>query len=54
MDNQLTRQLIRNWLQQRQAHPEPPPSPEQIRRKVGWAPETTDENEQDAFLAPAS
>ncbi|HYD62183.1 MAG TPA: hypothetical protein VEC35_17605 [Noviherbaspirillum sp.] len=37
MDNQLTKQLIRTWLQHRQAHPEPPPSPDQIRRKVGWA-----------------
>ncbi|HJV87560.1 MAG TPA: hypothetical protein VJ698_18975 [Noviherbaspirillum sp.] len=37
MNNLHTKQLVRAWLQRRQAHPEPPPELEQIRREVGWA-----------------
>lgn len=31
-----TNEQVRNWMQQRQADRSPPPSPEQIRRELGW------------------
>jgi hypothetical protein len=27
---------VRSWMQQRQSTPTPPPSPDQIRRELGW------------------
>lgn len=27
---------VRSWMRQRQAERTPPPSPEQIRRELGW------------------
>lgn len=36
MNNQLTKELIRAWLMQRQEHPGLLPELEQIRRQVGW------------------
>jgi hypothetical protein len=29
-------QQVRSWMQQRQADKSPPPSPEEIRRQLGW------------------
>lgn len=31
-----TNEQVRNWLQQRQADRLPPPSPDEIRRQLGW------------------
>lgn len=31
-----TNEQVRNWMRQRQADRSPPPSPEQIRRELGW------------------
>lgn len=31
-----TSQQVRDWLQQRQTERKPPPTPEQIRRELGW------------------
>lgn len=31
-----TKQQVRDWMQQRQAEHKPPPTPEQIRRELGW------------------
>jgi hypothetical protein len=36
MDHPLTKELIRAWLKQRQAHPKPLPELAQIRRQLGW------------------
>lgn len=30
------KEVVRNWLQQRQVQSGPPPSPEEIRRQLGW------------------
>jgi hypothetical protein len=30
------RELLRNWMQQRQVAVTPPPSPEEVRRQLGW------------------
>jgi hypothetical protein len=29
-------QQVRSWMQQRQAERKPPPSPDEIRRELGW------------------
>lgn len=31
-----THQEVRSWMQQRQVSPVPPPSPEEVRRQLGW------------------
>jgi hypothetical protein len=31
-----SQEQVRNWMQQRQADRSPPPTPEQIRRQLGW------------------
>jgi len=36
MDNQPTKEVVRNWLQQRRTTSEPPPDIDQIRRQLGW------------------
>jgi len=36
MSNPPTKEVVRQWLHQRQAGREPPPSIEQIRRELGW------------------
>jgi hypothetical protein len=30
------REVVRTWMQQRQASGSPPPSPEQVRIELGW------------------
>lgn len=29
-------QQVRDWMKQRQAEQKPPPTPEEIRRELGW------------------
>lgn len=36
MNNQPTKELVRNWLQQRRTSSYPPPDIDQIRRQLGW------------------
>lgn len=36
MDSKPTQQQVRNYMQQRAQSKEPPPTPEQIRRELGW------------------
>jgi phosphoribosylaminoimidazole-succinocarboxamide synthase len=31
-----SKDLVRNWLHQRQAERTPPPTPEQVREELGW------------------
>lgn len=31
-----SKQQIRDWMQQRQQEHKPPPTPEEIRRQLGW------------------
>ncbi|MBD8531521.1 MULTISPECIES: hypothetical protein [unclassified Massilia] len=31
-----TNEQVRNWMQQRQADRSPPPTPDEIRRQLGW------------------
>jgi len=31
-----TNQQVRSWMQQRQVDRVPPPSPEEVRRELGW------------------
>jgi len=31
-----TPQQVRDWMQKRQVDQKPPPTPEQIRRELGW------------------
>lgn len=57
MDKQRIRQLIRAWMAQRRAHPEPLPSLDQIRRAVGWTEHDRPEDcaaESPNPLAPAA
>lgn len=30
------KQVVREWMQHRQVERKPPPTPEQIRRELGW------------------
>lgn len=42
--NPITRptpQQVRDWMKQRQVEQRPPPTPEQIRRELGWNWKTT-------------
>lgn len=34
--NRPTNEQVRSWMQQRQADRSPPPTPEEIRRQLGW------------------
>ena len=36
MDNQPTKEVVRNWLQQRSITSDPLPDIDQIRRQLGW------------------
>jgi hypothetical protein len=36
MDNRPLKELVREWMQQRQTRPAPLPDLEQIRRQLGW------------------
>jgi hypothetical protein len=36
MDHQPVKELVREWLWQRKAHPAPLPEIEQIRLELGW------------------
>lgn len=31
-----SKEAVRKWMQERQKTPNPPPTPEQIRRELGW------------------
>lgn len=31
-----TKQQVREWMESRTHQPEPPPTPEEIRRQLGW------------------
>lgn len=31
-----TKEQVREWMNQRQAEHTPPPTPEQVRRELGW------------------
>lgn len=33
-----TNEQVRSWMQQRQADRTPPPTPDEIRRHLGWGP----------------
>lgn len=35
--NHPTKEQVRSFMQQRQVERKPPPSPEEIRRQLGWA-----------------
>lgn len=36
MESKPTQQQVRDYMQQRRESKEPPPTPEQIRRELGW------------------
>lgn len=40
------KQQVRDWLEQRQKEPGPPPAPEVVRRELGWD-LTVDEDKQE-------
>ena len=40
--NQPTKQLVRAYLESRARDPKPPPTPEEIRRQLGWGLMLTD------------